>query len=142
MSDRFYLEGVLYYQEFRKCGKSSCTVCRGGDGHGPYWYSRNLDTGERSYIGKELPEDVVLACSFLRRSSVLLGLVSLEAQLMARLNAVRKLQRREALSDGERGYLVDCGLAEALVKKPGNFSTQVDLSSVLRGMGYETLDGI
>ena len=142
MGDRFYLEGVLYYQEFRKCGKSSCSVCRGREGHGPYWYSRNVDTGERLYIGKELPDDVVMARSFLERSPVLLGLNSLEAQLTARLNAVRKLQRREGLTEREKLYLVEFGLSGALVKKPGWDVTQGDLSSVLRAMGFETFEGM
>ncbi len=45
---------ITYQRQFRKCGKSSCSTCRTGQGHGPYWYAYWRD-GSRlrsSYIGK------------------------------------------------------------------------------------------
>jgi len=47
-----------YRQEYRRCGKSSCTRCRDGRGHGPYWYGYTRDgTGKlhSHYFGKQDP---------------------------------------------------------------------------------------
>ena len=30
---------ITYQLQFRKCGKASCSTCRDGQGHGPYWYA-------------------------------------------------------------------------------------------------------
>jgi len=50
------LNGISYYQQTRKCGKSGCH-CEAGWEHGPYWYAR--DGGDKiQYIGKDLPDDV------------------------------------------------------------------------------------
>jgi predicted ATPase/DNA-binding SARP family transcriptional activator len=49
---------VRYSQQYRRCGKQDCPVCRdGGRGHGPYWYAYWWDQGRvRSrYLGKQLP---------------------------------------------------------------------------------------
>lgn len=48
---------ITYQLQFRKCGKPSCSTCKKGEGHGPYWYGY-WRTGSRlvsGYIGKERP---------------------------------------------------------------------------------------
>ena len=49
---------ISYTRQHRHCGKASCTVCRDGPGHGPYWYAFWEEDGRsRSrYLGKRLPE--------------------------------------------------------------------------------------
>ena len=49
---------VTYQFQYRKCGKATCSTCRNGRGHGPYWYAYwNDGTRLRSgYIGKVRPE--------------------------------------------------------------------------------------
>ncbi len=52
---------VTYSQQYRRCGKPDCQVCRPGlPGHGPYWYARWQEGGRTRtrYIGKEAPPDV------------------------------------------------------------------------------------
>lgn len=45
---------VTYQLQYRKCGKASCTTCRDGQGHGPYWYAywRQGTRLKSSYVGK------------------------------------------------------------------------------------------
>jgi hypothetical protein len=47
-----------YTQEYSKCSKPTCSTCRDGQGHGPYWYSYHysptLKRRVRKYIGKDL----------------------------------------------------------------------------------------
>ena len=49
---------ITYQLQFRKCGKSTCSTCRDGQGHGPYWYAywREGSRLRSGYIGKMLPE--------------------------------------------------------------------------------------
>lgn len=49
---------VLYRQESRRCSKSSCSRCRQGHGHGPYWYAFWHDSDHRprrTYCGRIPP---------------------------------------------------------------------------------------
>lgn len=49
---------VSYHQSYRKCGKSNCTTCKEGQGHGPYWYARWRE-GSRTrsrYLGRTGPD--------------------------------------------------------------------------------------
>lgn len=48
---------ITYQLQHRKCGKTSCSTCRNGQGHGPYWYAYWRD-GARlrsGYVGKVNP---------------------------------------------------------------------------------------
>lgn len=49
---------VTYQLQYRKCGKASCSTCRDGQGHGPYWYIywREGTRLRSGYIGKVRPE--------------------------------------------------------------------------------------
>ena len=48
---------ITYQLQTRKCGKASCSTCRNGQGHGPYWYAfwREGSRLRSSYIGKVHP---------------------------------------------------------------------------------------
>lgn len=51
---------ITYQLQYRKCGKASCSTCRNGQGHGPYWYAYwREDSRLRSgYVGKVNPNGV------------------------------------------------------------------------------------
>jgi hypothetical protein len=48
---------ITYQLQFRKCGKPSCSTCRDGQGHGPYWYAywREGSRLHSGYVGKLPP---------------------------------------------------------------------------------------
>lgn len=51
---------ITYQLQYRKCGKPTCSTCKSGVGHGPYWYAYWRD-GARlrsGYIGKIQPSAV------------------------------------------------------------------------------------
>jgi len=57
---------VTYRQQYRRCGKATCSRCAaGGPGHGPYWYACWWEGGRaRSrYVGKKAPPDVACVAS-------------------------------------------------------------------------------
>ncbi len=45
---------ITYQLQYRKCGKPSCSTCRDGQGHGPYWYAywRQGSRLKSGYVGK------------------------------------------------------------------------------------------
>ncbi len=51
---------ITYQLQYRKCGKTSCSTCRKGQGHGPYWYAywREGSRLRSGYIGKISPTGV------------------------------------------------------------------------------------
>jgi len=54
---------ITYQFQYRKCGKASCSTCRDGQGHGPYWYAYWRE-GSRllsGYIGKIPPSTLTTA---------------------------------------------------------------------------------
>ncbi len=54
---------ITYQLQYRKCGKPTCSTCKTGVGHGPYWYAYWRD-GSRlrsGYIGKVQPPAVIAA---------------------------------------------------------------------------------
>lgn len=48
---------ITYQFQYRKCGKPTCSTCRDGQGHGPYWYAywREGSRLRSGYIGKVHP---------------------------------------------------------------------------------------
>lgn len=48
---------ITYQLQYRKCGKTSCSTCRNGSGHGPYWYAywREGSRLYSGYVGKVHP---------------------------------------------------------------------------------------
>ncbi|GCF09158.1 hypothetical protein [Dictyobacter arantiisoli] len=56
---------ITYQLQYRKCGKASCSTCRNGQGHGPYWYAYwRVGSRLRSgYIGKVRPSQLSTAAS-------------------------------------------------------------------------------
>jgi Family of unknown function (DUF6788) len=56
-------DGVIYRQQYVRCGKPGCRLCSTGPGHGPYWYGYYWDYRQRTrsfYVGKTLPVGVTL----------------------------------------------------------------------------------
>jgi hypothetical protein len=51
---------ITYQLQYRKCGKPSCSTCKNGVGHGPYWYAywREGTRLRSGYIGKVAPPGV------------------------------------------------------------------------------------
>lgn len=49
---------ITYQLQYRKCGKASCSTCKDGQGHGPYWYAywREGTRLRSGYIGKVHPD--------------------------------------------------------------------------------------
>ena len=60
---------ITYQLQYRKCGKASCSTCRDGQGHGPYWYAywREGTRLRSGYIGKVSPEEALSAQAALAR---------------------------------------------------------------------------
>jgi len=54
--NEFKVDGVLYRQQYRKCGKPGCK-CQNGEPHGPYWYSYDGQSAAK-YVGQQLPAHV------------------------------------------------------------------------------------
>ncbi|HEV3309988.1 MAG TPA: DUF6788 family protein [Chloroflexota bacterium] len=50
---------VSYRQSYRRCGKPTCSTCRNGVGHGPYWYAtwREGAKVRTAYVGREQPPE-------------------------------------------------------------------------------------
>ncbi len=58
---------ITYQLQYRKCGKASCSTCRNGQGHGPYWYAywREGSRLRSGYVGKVHPHLQALPVPFL-----------------------------------------------------------------------------
>ncbi len=56
---------ITYQLQYRKCGKVTCSTCRDGRGHGPYWYAywREGTRLRSGYIGKIHPAHVHTSAS-------------------------------------------------------------------------------
>ncbi len=54
---------ITYQLQYRKCGKPTCSTCKSGIGHGPYWYAYWRDGAKlrSGYIGKIQPPAVSAA---------------------------------------------------------------------------------
>lgn len=68
MSDQYKVNGILYRQQFRKCGNKSCKCETEGELHGPYWYSYDGQSAAK-YVGKQLPEQVTDHAKLLKTSA-------------------------------------------------------------------------
>jgi len=119
--DRFALEGQTYYQQGRKCGRATCK-CQQGDLHGPYWYTRNTDSGKVAYIGKDLPPAITTARA--AHDRLLSAMVKERRRLASMFDAVSRLIRNDPLSDADRRAIEALGLGAALVSTGGPARTQ------------------
>lgn len=52
------IDGWSVSVQYRKCGKSTCKICREGKGHGPYYYGTRSVGGKKEirYFGRSLPK--------------------------------------------------------------------------------------
>lgn len=112
LPESFVIEGFRYYSQGRKCGKPGC-CCKEGKLHGPYWYRRDTQTGARKYIGKQLPENIVLVYLALegRRSRINAEIRNTQLQL----RCLEKLMRNEPLTTSEKVFLKHSGYKDCLV---------------------------
>lgn len=72
---------ITYQLQYRKCGKASCSTCRDGQGHGPYWYAywREGSRLRSGYIGKVQPTGMATAPAILAKMEATLVLTPEEA---------------------------------------------------------------
>ncbi len=65
-------ERVTYRQQFTYCGKPSCSRCREGKGHGPYWYAYISKGGQtvRKYVGRNLPTNIEMSTQELQSTFI------------------------------------------------------------------------
>ena len=126
--DRFTLEGLTYYQQGRKCGRPGCK-CQQGDLHGPYWYTRHVDSGKVAYIGKDLPPAIVAAR--FAHDLLLPDMVRERRRLAGMFDAVSRLIRNDPLSDADRRAIESLGLDAALVSQRGPARTQDENAGAL-----------
>jgi hypothetical protein len=80
MNMGFTYNGYKYYKEGRYCNKPNCK-CHEGNPHGPYWWRRSERTGQRTYIGKNLPGEIIATYEHL---------ASLRTAFELRLNQIRE----------------------------------------------------
>ena len=70
---------ITYQLQYRKCGKPSCSTCKRGKGHGPYWYAywREGARLRSGYVGKTQPAGISPAV--VQRAEARAGLVRIGA---------------------------------------------------------------
>jgi hypothetical protein len=130
----FRFNGSTYVQQYRRCGKKNCHICKDGHGHGPYWYERSA---KLRYIGKELPESVENARQQHANAQLLLR------QLEDRTCSLRKLIRGERLNGHDLDVLANEGIKllvevpppephEAVLRRLNNLHTAAD-EQVIKG---------
>lgn len=119
---RFELEGIVYYQQTRKCGKKSCRCANGGPLHGPYWYTRDILSGRVEYLGKELPPVIV---AVKKAHEFMLPMMTVRLRkLKAQADALEWLRRNAHLTANDKVRLIAMGFGDALVCEPGAPATQ------------------
>ena len=109
----FQLEGWIYYQEPRKCGKENCSTCTGGSGH-VYWWKRRKKV--RTYIGKQLPTAIEYIRTQLEASQV--TITTHIHLLQADINTLSKLKNGETLTKEEKFRLDQLGYGYCLLDLP------------------------
>ena len=108
---RFTLEGVAFWQEYRK---------QRGKVYGPFWHSKGPD-GRVRYVGRNLPPEIERAraqrdayagarLNWLRRNQHRQA-----DSLLAKIAAIDRLRTGERLSEQARAWLVEMDLGDALV---------------------------
>ena len=132
--NRFELQGIVYYQQGRKCGKPDC-ACASRELHGPYWYSRDVAYNKVSYLGKELPGDVAKARMALTKSQARIKAKIAEItdkviQLEKQENALKLLSAGMALSSSHKAIIQKFGFRSCLVpgdtdREPGQHKTEM-----------------
>ena len=109
--ESFFLEGRRYYQQRRTCSRQSCR-CRQGELHGPYWYARDTTSGAVTYIGRELPPEVLKAVN---EHDIRLGaMMQRRAELQRDLDALDRLIHHAAVSDLDHMTLQRMGFGSCL----------------------------
>jgi hypothetical protein len=123
VEDRFFLEGANYYQQTRKCGKSTCK-CATGELHGPYWYARDIESGQVKYLGRELPTEVLSAYTV--HMQLLPEMTRRRRELLRQYDALGRLMKGEKLLAEDKTIITLLGFGETLVQNDGQAQTQDD----------------
>jgi len=122
----FDLEGISYTQQYRRCGKPTCHTCSEGQGHGPYWYARDQQTGTRTYHGKDLPAAIVAALEATRGKTDAIQEAMRHA--LGQYEALRRLLHAAPLADADRRTLAALGFGACLVYSTRSPATQDGLT--------------
>jgi hypothetical protein len=111
--DRFILQGTIYYQQGRQCGRANCKCASGRDEdlHGPYWYKHSR--GKVTYLGKELPAAVAEVRAAHER--LLAQMSHKRLELLGQADALERLMHNEPLEDGDGAILEQLGFGAALL---------------------------
>ncbi len=112
---RFEIDGQIFYQQGRKCGKNNCQ-CANGQQHGPYWYRRNQESGKVRYIGKNLSSEVVAAIEAIMADGE--KIIDKRLELEEQSKALARLLAGESLSDSDCEIIKDFGFGACLVSGP------------------------
>jgi hypothetical protein len=110
--DKFTLQGITYYKQFRKCGKPDCR-CKSGELHGPYWYSRNTQTGKLSYVGRRLPRELEEVRA--AHARLFTAMQDKRRDLLDQAATIERLINHEPLSAADIEFLTRIGFAQCLV---------------------------
>ncbi len=112
---RFTLQGSIYYQQFRKCGKGTCTTCANprSNGHGPYWYRRDRRTGKIHYIGRHLPPQITATQA--ARSTLRVDATAIQLTLRRQQEALHAFIVADHLSDAHITILKELGLEQGIL---------------------------
>ncbi len=109
---RFEMDGFIYYQQGRKCGKKNCQ-CASGKLHGPYWYRRSTKSGRVHYVGKNLELGIVRA--FEARLKNEEKIIEKRLKMIDEYEALGRLLAGESLSASDCKIICDFGLKRCLV---------------------------
>lgn len=113
----FTLEGIYYHQQYRKCGKPNCKTCQHGQGHGLYWFALDKATKKKTYIGKKLPDHIVVAANTLDQMRKEINRKRVD--LLAKAAALERLSNAQDLTEEDRVIIEELGFGECLVFKSG-----------------------
>ena len=100
--ERFVFDDRIYYQQYRKCGRAGC-MCKSGDLHGPYWYSKFEGGVGTKYVGKELPAHVSKARQRYKKRARQIEAAA--SKHRTRLTTLERLMARGALTADELAML-------------------------------------
>jgi DNA-binding SARP family transcriptional activator len=116
---------ITYHQQVSYCGKPRCRRCREGIGHGPYWYAYQTVNGRtiRTYVGKQLPEEMRGAIEQAKGSETTTELVDAVARLYVlgqfRLEYKDEQQQWQPVADSAMQHQRVRALLHCLISTPG-----------------------
>lgn len=113
--DRFTLEGISFYQQWRTCGRENCKCQTPDNGHGPYWYCRDGE-GRVRYLGKNLSPR--LANARQEHARLRKEMQQELQQLQRRAESLQRLLNGLSLDNLDRLYCTELGFGSAMLTGP------------------------